>query len=189
MSKRTKTIEQFTRWLSERGAEVLAPTNEWELVRFRGGGVTSIIYNSKTGSMTFTGQARVAYDAFSKNDPDYRIQPGTYRKRHGSDRRKVERKTLIERDGNACFYCGDHFTDTKPPTREHLISLTHSGPDRLENLFLACQPCNIRAGHLSAPEKIKLRDEIRAERCAAVLASSAAALGLLQTLPDHGEDR
>ena len=65
------------------------------------------------------------------------------------------------RDGDKCFYCNDPFSDEKPRTREHLVAATAGGPNHISNLFHACGPCNHTAGHLSAPEKIRLRDQMR----------------------------
>jgi 5-methylcytosine-specific restriction endonuclease McrA len=73
-------------------------------------------------------------------------------------------RAIAARDGETCFYCNDPFIDEKPRTREHLVAVTAGGPNHITNLFHACQPCNREMGHLSAPEKIRLRDQKREAR-------------------------
>lgn len=58
-------IDKFKAWLCERGAEILTPTNEYEVLRFRSIKGTSIVYRDKRGSNTMTNEAGVAYDAWS----------------------------------------------------------------------------------------------------------------------------
>lgn len=157
---REKRIRQFGEWVTARGGELLIPTNEWELARFRGDGVTSIIYTDKGGKMSYVGQARRAWLAFEKGDTDFRFVKKTSNRYSGA-RRSVLVRTLLERDGPRCFYCAEEFTDALPPTREHLVPKSAAGPDNLANQLLACEPCNLEAGHLSAVEKIKLRDRKR----------------------------
>jgi 5-methylcytosine-specific restriction endonuclease McrA len=53
------------------------------------------------------------------------------------------------------------------PTIEHLVPVAHGGPNHLSNCFLAHKRCNAAAGTLSAAEKVRLRDAMRAKRRAA----------------------
>jgi hypothetical protein len=147
---------KFKEWIVARGAELMAPTNEWEAVRFRGEGRTSIIYVSKAGNITFTGEARAAWDAFEAGG-HYRFAPRARRDRFAA-RASVVTLTLLDRDGPRCFYCAVDFSDDVKPTKEHLVPITAGGPDHLGNLFLACEPCNRDVGHRSAAEKIRYRD-------------------------------
>lgn len=57
-------------------------------------------------------------------------------------------KALIERDGAECSYCG-----CTPVNYEvdHFIPRSKGGPDRMDNLVLACSPCN-RAKRDHMPE-------------------------------------
>lgn len=150
---------KFREWLAARGAEVLEPTSQWEAVRFRGEGVTSIIYVRKSGNCTFTGEARRAWEAYEAGDQSFRLTKRA--PRLSQEKRSPIVATLIERDGARCFYCAEPFTDALPPTREHLVPRTAGGPDHIANLFLACEPCNLEVGHASAPEKIRFRDRKR----------------------------
>src|SRR5581483_9820743 len=115
---------------------------------------------------TLTGEALGAWADFKSHDGSWK--PERRVKRRGKT--AVIVLTLIARDGNVCFYCGEMFTDDKPPTREHLVSVIHDGPNHISNSFLSCQQCNTEAGHLSAPEKIRMRDRKRRGRGSKLLA-------------------
>ena len=161
MKKRARKADEtvrFRAWLSENGAEVLEPTNPYEVIRFRTANGTSIIYRKDNGQQTFTGESGAALKAF-REGKSYRMNRATPHKRQGDP---VQR-AIAERDGNSCFYCDVAFTEAVRSTIEHLVSRTHGGPDHIANKFLSCPDCNRKAGHLSAPEKIKLRDKLRAE--------------------------
>lgn len=158
--KKKDEIGRFADFIKAGGGELLQPTNEWELIRFRGDKGISIIYTNKIGSRTYTGQAQAAWLAF-KDGRMMRFTPAPKVDRVRRERRRVLVRTLIERDGNNCFYCDCEFAAEKWPTREHLVPLTSGGPDHLSNQFLACNDCNQEAGHLSAPEKIRLRERKR----------------------------
>ncbi|PGH55922.1 hypothetical protein CRT60_21980 [Azospirillum palustre] len=67
-------------------------------------------------------------------------------------------KKIVERDGDACFFCGRSLGDDI--TIEHLVPITHGGPDHRSNLVLAHHACNQRADHLSVAEKVRLREEM-----------------------------
>ncbi|WP_099952819.1 HNH endonuclease [Methylobacterium currus] len=162
-ARRPDEMTRFREWLTANGAEVLAPTNEWEVVRFRGDQGVSIVYRNATKSISrMTGQAAEALATFRTGGTMRFVSRG----RTVITRAEPLVRALVERDGAACFYCDESFTDALPPTREHLLSRTHGGPDHIANQALACEPCNRRAGHLSLVEKIRLRDRLRAERSA-----------------------
>lgn len=60
-------------------------------------------------------------------------------------RAKKLRVAVLLRDGNTCRYCGvvptiDAFT------LDHLVPLCRGGVDELENLVVACRPCNGKKG-------------------------------------------
>lgn len=152
-------IKRFCKWLSSAGAEVLTPSHPWELVRFSGNGITSMIYRRKNGDCTFAGEAYKALELY-KTGRHMRFCAATKLNASGD----FIHKTIRARDGDGCFFCGDSFTDDRPATIEHLVSRTHSGPNHISNKFLAHEDCNTRAGSISAPEKIALRDALRARR-------------------------
>lgn len=149
-----KQLEQFKGWLSSHGAEVLEPTNEYEVVRFKTGKGTSVIYRKKvlSGNCSFIGDAEVAWREFKLPQSSWRAVPRTKRSKTTDS---VEYTTIRKRDGDNCFFC-NHFVAHNVGTIEHLVALTHGGPQHISNKYLAHKDCNARAGHLSAVEKIKI---------------------------------
>lgn len=149
-----KQLDSFKNWLSERGAEVLEPTNEYEVVRFKTGKGTSVIYRKKIASsaVSFIGDAETAWVQFKTPVSSWRAVPRTKRVNLVD---RVEYVTIRKRDGDNCFFC-DGFVPHDAGTIEHLVSLTHGGPQHISNKYLAHRICNANAGHLSAVEKIRI---------------------------------
>jgi len=142
-------LKQFKDFLTARGAEVHEPTNEYELVRFRSGNATSIVYTKKNGIITFFGEAHTAWIAFKSND-SWRAKTVVYKRKTSS-----VINTLRKRDGDNCFYCL-HAVSGEDESEEHLVPITHGGPDHIANKVLAHKLCNQLAGHLSLAEKIQI---------------------------------
>ncbi len=59
------------------------------------------------------------------------------------------REYLLEKWGRRCAYCGA--TNT-PLQVEHIVPRARGGSDRISNLALACEPCNIKKGTQTAAE-------------------------------------
>lgn len=168
-------VKAFSTWLVARGSEILKPSNEWELLRFRTAeSDAGVIYKNKSGRLSYVGGADAAMRAYRSG--------GTWRARGKTTRRaNVRHKidALIARDGRRCFFCGGMFPPDGEPmadhglalTMEHLLSVTHGGNNHLANLVLAHKRCNERAEHMSIAEKIILRDRLRTESGAGVLES------------------
>lgn len=156
--KQQDETSRFCAWLTANGGEVLTTTNPFEVVRFRTSQGVCVIYRNAAGAWTsFTGAlCQDAWSAF-QNGVALRLNKATERRPKAS----ILVRSLLDRDGPACFYCGADFSDDVPPTVEHLVSVTHRGPDHIANKFLACGRCNAEAGHMSAAEKIRLRDHKR----------------------------
>lgn len=156
----------FKGWLEARGSEVRVSTNPYELARFTTPEGVGVVYrNGKDVITAWEGGAREAFEAYA-NGKSWRC--GEKPKDAGQNKRKRQIATLLERDGNHCFYCDGGMALQGEPcepgtmmTREHLVPRTQGGPDNLTNLFLAHERCNQEAGHLSAVEKIRLRDKMR----------------------------
>jgi hypothetical protein len=145
--------EKFELWLAERGAEVLSPTNEWELLRFKTEKGTGIVYTNKRAELTWMGPAAEAYLAHVGNK-SWRAVPKEQRRRKSS----VVCQALRDRDGDDCFFC--HLpVAIEEESPEHLVSITHGGPDHIANMALAHRVCNHQAGHLSLMGKIRMREE------------------------------
>lgn len=145
-------VATFKDWLVSHGAEMLEPTNEWEVLRFRANGETLVVYRNARGRLTWPAPAADAWRAWKGG----KAWSGT-----DSNGTKVRPrpivKTLLARDGADCFFCRKP-TTTKDRTVEHLVARIHGGPNHISNLFLAHEGCNRKAGHLSAVEKIKIRE-------------------------------
>ena len=148
-----KKLASLKDWLGARGAQVLVPTNPYEVVRFRAGHEVAVVYAKGNGQLTYEGLARKALNAFASNGA---WSAGVAVKRV---KRSADERTLLERDGPHCFLCGCELGDDI--TVEHLVSVVHGGPNHLANKALAHELCNQRMGHLSLMEKIALRDAIR----------------------------
>lgn len=157
MTKKRGDYTTFTKWAVANGAEKEAPTNPYEVLRLRVLGGVAIIHTNKSGKHTFNDKARQLFEAFGKRQP-MPLRPVAKVRTDG--KRSATIKTLIARDGHECFFCGEE-VQAGEETIEHLVPRTHGGPNHISNKFLADKPCNGRAGHMSAVEKIRLRDELR----------------------------
>jgi hypothetical protein len=147
----TQHQDRFIEFLKARGAQVLEPTNEWEVLRFLAGEQTCVIYRTKTGRLTFTGDSYNAFMKFKSGDGSWRAMPRTGHKKKSPPRLQAIR----ERDGGCCFFCLQPVS-IEDESEEHLVAMTHGGPNHIANLFLAHKVCNGKAGHLTAAEKIKM---------------------------------
>jgi len=150
-----KKLPSFKKWLQQNGAELLMPTNPYEVIRFRCRFGTGVIYQGKKGINVNDKFVTDAYRCFVDAKP-------WAGKGSRINSRNKEIKQLISRDGYECFYCGQDFIP-KALTQEHVLSLVQGGVDRIENKVLSCKPCNNLAGHLPIIEKVRLRDKMRAE--------------------------
>ncbi len=151
-------IERLTEWAIAEGAEKQALTNPYELVRLRVQGGVAIVYRKDNGKQTWNELAQKIRTAMEAKQPwpdDLRlvektVEPFVY------GQNAITHRTLIQRDGDGCFYCFEEKTGFM--SIEHLVARAHGGPPHISNKFRACTKCNEGAGHLSAPEKIRLRE-------------------------------
>lgn len=159
--------EAFRAFLAARGCDVLAPTSGYEALRFKRGGRTNIVYRKRNGRFTPVGiDIDLAVAAFISAERrggrpprvTMAIPPAVEAKR-AKLRGSAVHKSLLERDGDRCFYCNRKLGNDQ--SREHLVSAANGGSDRLDNLALAHHACNVKAGTLSLIDKIKLRDKMR----------------------------
>lgn len=152
-------LAKFRSWLTERGAEILSPTNEYEVIRFRARGVVQILYrNRKNRCWQSTNGADATVLMFRTG--------GSWSANEKRNRRRLGHlvMALLERDGDRCFYCDKPMPDCNISI-EHLVPHAHRGPDHMSNLALAHRvPCNRGAGAMSVVEKVRLRDKLRAAR-------------------------
>lgn len=149
------TVDIFAKWLAANGAEVLAGTNPYEILRFRSTDGIGIVYENKAGRQTFNVIAKRLF-ALYKSGGSKRLAS---KKRRGPIGQNI--RSVAIRDGWNCFFCGCELDDATA-TIEHICSVTHGGPSHIANYALSCEPCNLEAGHLAVVEKIKLREQKRA---------------------------
>lgn len=158
LAKLRPRLDALRAWLTERGVGMIDTTNEWEVLRFKTATGTAVIYRNKHDQLTYSGDSRAAVTAFVCN-ASWRAGPATKRVKRGTGRNPVF-MTLRRRDGNLCFYCQQTVSE-KPPAPgmaesiEHLVAVTHGGPNHISNFVLAHRDCNTGAGYLSAMQKVK----------------------------------
>jgi len=69
--------------------------------------------------------------------------------RYSRDQQTVRwlRKQLVQRDGLVCGICGKPIATAREITIDHIRPLSKGGSDKLTNLRLAHEPCNVRRGN------------------------------------------
>lgn len=150
-------VEKFKTWLEKRGAIVVPPTNEWEVVRFKTINGTSVVYTNKHGDLTFTGESAAAHKAFLNNKTWRAVD----NKRKNLKARKVK---IAARDGKKCFIHGNE-KGWDELTIEHLLSKAHGGSDNINNLVLACGGGNLLLANKPLATKIEMIMQLRGGEC------------------------
>jgi len=79
------------------------------------------------------------------------------------------REYLLEKWGRKCAYCGK---EGVPLQIEHIVARVNHGTDRISNLALACEPCNVRKGARTIEDFLRGKPE----RLAAILRQAKAPL-------------
>ena len=145
-----KHIKTFKDWLSRKGCEILPLTSEFEVIRFRSKQGTGVVYTGRKGHTVNSPFVTEAYNCFVKGE---KWVGGKPTKRINGSKLK---RSLVDRDGRDCFFCGMPMENYI--TLEHLLSIIHSGPNRIENCVLAHSECNEEAENMSTFDKVKLRE-------------------------------
>lgn len=145
-----KETKEFKLWLQRLGAEVLAPTNPYELVRFRARGGTHVVYRGRRG-ITADGFAQEAMAAFRTSG---HVDMGLTATQRTMGIKY--RAALLERDGRECFFCWKPMPNTDM-TVEHLVPIHKGGPNHLDNMVLAHAACNRKADNLPLIKKVEMR--------------------------------
>lgn len=150
--------DAFSEYVLKNGGTPLPTCMEYELARFNARGETCVIYGGKKG-IRFSGDLPLqVYKHFlAKED-----KPLSGSRRVSVD--KATRAAIAERDGAACFFCGGVNFEDDTMTVEHLVSVSHGGPNHMSNYVLAHQSCNRKADRMSVFEKVQLRDELLGDR-------------------------
>lgn len=159
----TKRLPKFRAYLVAAGAEMLEPTNPFEVLRVRSTRGVAVLYRKENGDLTWTDEMERFWQEY-RNSVKIVLADKTGRGSRSKGRNRQDINTVATRDGWECFFCAEDL-DECTASIEHLVPKVHGGPNHISNKFLACVPCNRRAGHMAAPEKIRLRDELRANRC------------------------
>ena len=136
---------KFKNWLSHRGCQVEPGTNEFEMVRWKGAEVGILYTTGKTNS--FYAQNAIACWKTGRDWNGGVIAVGR------SNSYKKQKKQILKRDGDACFYCGLKLRDDI--TLEHLIDLSKGGKNKLANMVLAHNECNGAVNGMGLSDKIK----------------------------------
>lgn len=152
-----KCRDRFETFLTGRGAQIMQPTNEWEVLRFRTAKCVSIVYRNAKGGVTLTGECDEAWNAFT-NGKAWRGTPAAKKRIQGRERKLPFINALLKRDGQCCFFCWLPITEDDR-TIEHLVALAHGGPNHLSNMVLAHEKCNQEADCRSAMDKIRIREK------------------------------
>lgn len=150
-------LPKFRRWLVGHGAQILVPLEECELIRFRARNRNAVVWN-REGDLQMNKPARLAWRAY-RNGLAWSAFTKAKQKRLPNAKQAV--RTLLDRDGDACFYCGQPMPEGDR-TVEHLLALGHGGNNHLSNLALAHKACNEGASVNSIVEKIRHREKLRA---------------------------
>lgn len=148
-------LKDMEDWLRLQGAEVLSPTNPYEVVRFRARGGVHIVYQNGAGVIKASGFAWECVQAFKKK---HGVWMGSTQKTRSSFAKK--KAALRNRDGDICFYCLLPMQEEEM-TVEHLIPRQIGGPDHIDNLVLAHEKCNMAAGKKPLKEKIEVHVQAR----------------------------
>ena len=141
--------KSFEDWIVQNGGEVLDPTSQWELVRYKTphDGLC-VVYQNAKGGIKFNGVTKEHYNLFTNGRPII-----IHKRSSIAKVKKSIRQALSERDGACCWYCqiGADETDM---TLEHVVGINSGGPNHMNNYALACEPCNRVVGDLPVVEKV-----------------------------------
>lgn len=154
-------VKKIRNWIINHGGEILPGTNEYEVLRAKTNQGTLVIYTNKKGSKLKPNDPILLEKVISwmKNRTNVILNNCKKTRKNISSKKK----SLLIRDGNACFFCGERM-DYEDMTIEHILSISHGGSNRVENLTLAHKSCNLMAGNMSVIEKINLREKLTNEK-------------------------
>ena len=142
-------LDKFKKWLVLNGAEILPLTNEYEILRFQAKEI-GVLYKSGKTNSEYTKNAIWCWRHNEQWDGKP-IKTGRYQSY------KKEKKLLLQRDGDNCFYCGEPMYDDI--SLEHLIPLSAGGKNTLGNMVLAHKQCNNDVKYLQ-PKNMDTHKEI-----------------------------
>ena len=151
-------VGKFKKFLVNCGGQLLHETNDYEVIRLQCEKTVEILYRKQSGLLTWPKELVSAYMAYkSGGKVKWRA---TRKKKVNRKRGPVLLQTLFHRDGKQCWYCGKPLTP-ETATIEHLLNVSNGGNNHVNNLAVACSPCNQKARNMSITEKVILRQRLR----------------------------
>ena len=152
-------VGKFKKFLVNCGGQLLHETSEYEVIRLQTDKGVEILYRKQSGLLTWPKELVKAYMAYKS---------GGKVKWRASTKKKVSRKrgyvilqTIFKRDGKKCWFCDQPLT-LETATVEHLLNVSNGGNNHLNNLTVACSPCNQKARNMCITAKVALREKILA---------------------------
>lgn len=143
---------EFKQWVLSHGAEIIPPTNEWEVLRLRLQGKIAIAWRNKK-SYGYTSKANTEMLSLWR---DYKARRSPIARASAPKKRRSQTiDLLLSRDGPNCFYCLKPLDEDK--TIEHLVPQSVGGPNHPHNMVLTHARCNHEASDLPVTEKLLLR--------------------------------
>jgi 5-methylcytosine-specific restriction endonuclease McrA len=73
---------------------------------------------------------------------------------------KALRDKVIDRDGEACFYCSKALQQDEL-SLDHVMPLSHGGKSVEENLVVCCKDCNLKAGNHPFSNKLHKKNFVQ----------------------------
>lgn len=138
-------VKRCSRWHLQLWGPTVKPVNVYQSAR---GDLTTHVSGSGPG---LTDLAPSQIIALAQGTWDGPVSPERAPRLEGSDKHR-RRVRLWIRGPRSCHWCQKPFTNPREATLEHLIPLSKGGSNRLDNLALACEPCNqARKNSLGAP--------------------------------------
>ena len=154
-------IGKFKKFLVNCGGQLLHETNDYEVIRLQTDRGVEILYKKQSGQLTWTDDLVKAYMAYKSGG---KVQWRASKKRRVSRKRgPVLLQTLFKRDGKKCWFCGKKLV-VDATTIEHLLNVSNGGNNHLNNLTVACAPCNQRARNMCITEKVILKEQLTERR-------------------------
>ena len=149
-------VDAFARYLIENDCEILDPTSQYELIRYKTktDGVCILYCNAQGNVRRISKTVRRHIESFDKGKVLQKTRrPKTITKA------EIEIR-LRKRDGENCAVCGKAL-DLAPYNIEHFLSIGSGGNNNLDNLALTHTNCNMKLGDLPITKKIEKIIRIR----------------------------
>lgn len=158
VTEKNMKVGKFKKYLQNCGGQILTNTSQWEILRVQTDTGVLILYKNKAGVLNWPPRLRSAWIAY-KSGGKLEWKAANHKKTKRV-RTPVLVKTVWERDGKKCWYCGCPLT-WSTTTLEHILNICHGGSNHLANLTVACGTCNQKARNMCITDKVKLRERLK----------------------------